>query len=87
MIKQISWSEPAAPSGLCSYHYVVGQTAIGYYLITWKDWKDYPSYCVEKTPFNEWLMAGGSLEEAKQAAWEDFQRKILSCLAAPSSVK
>lgn len=81
MIKQIQWGETFDPNGRCSYTHCIGTHPLGEFLITWKGWKDYPSYDVEQAPLEGLQQYGfNSLEEAKSETQLVLDKKINECL-------
>jgi len=79
-IKQILWGEESKPNREVSYNYVIGKTPIGRYLITWKGWKENPTYCVDKSPFEDYCdIYECTLEDVKKACQSHFDKKIRGC--------
>ena len=76
----IEWSEKKPPGELVRYSHVLGDTPFGQYKITWKGWKDSPSFVVEG-PSQEWIDCCATLEEAKQKVLEDCREKVAKWLA------
>lgn len=77
----IAWGEITEPNEEHRYHHVKGESPIGEFLITWKGWKESPSYDVDETPFGYPTIYEITLEAAKEEAQKFFERKIHSCLA------
>ncbi len=78
-IPALVWTDPMPPTkGSHPYDHVAAQTPFGEILITWKGWKDYPSYCVDTHPLPEYFYSGNTLEDAK----ENAERAYLDALAA-----
>lgn len=78
-IKPIDWSDEVQPNDVCGYNHVNGDTHLGSTLITWKGWKDSPSYDIEQESYG-WIGSEISLESAKEAAWKHHQEVILKCI-------
>lgn len=78
---RLKWTEVAPPCEECRYHHVSAQTPFGRFLITWKGWKDYPSYDVEEAPWtDQWWYSGSDLDDAKMAAETEMNKRIQECL-------
>lgn len=60
------WSKPKKASEEIPYDHVVWITPISKYIITWKSWKENPSYDVELDEI--WLGSAYDLDEAKKIA-------------------
>lgn len=71
-VKAFLWVRNAEKD--CSYDNSAADTPFGRYFITWKSWKDYPSFTVDEAP-GEFVYTGGSLEETQAACAADFARK------------
>lgn len=79
-VKPIEWSEELEANGRDSnYNHVKGTCPIGTFIITWKGWKDYPSYDVESSVADIHI-SGNSLEEVKKLCEEYYASKVLDCL-------
>jgi len=64
----MNWTEPKPPTeGESNYDHVRLQTPLGEIIITWKSWKESPSYDIE-IGFGEWIGCEYSLEDAKEKA-------------------
>lgn len=74
---QLTWTDPSEPNEACPYDHTKAETPFGAYLIEWKSWKDYPGYSVELR--DEFIATGDSLEEAKELAQADFDRRLTAC--------
>ena len=74
-LKKIIWSGDEN----CRYDHVRGASPLGEFLITWKSWKEEPSFDVEG-PVGIDLYDVYSLNEAKECAHELYKAKILSCI-------
>jgi len=71
--RHLKWAEPKPPTkGSHPYDHVTAQTPFGEILITWKSWKDYPSYCVDTHPIPGYFHAADTLEDAKKKAEQDY---------------
>lgn len=84
MIKWTEVYEPGSASGIetCMYDHCFGITPAGNYLITWKGWKNYPFYYIDKSPFigsNDYR-SFDTLKAAKDAAESHFEEVIQECL-------
>lgn len=82
MVKPLEWCEPREGTEAIRYDHVIAETAIGRILITWKSWKDYPSYDIEEIPWGDGAGFYGysSLEEAKEVAFEELQKMVFSLI-------
>jgi len=72
----IQWTEPSKGHDAVRYDHVYGRTPFGDFLITWKSWKDMPAYTIDDTPWNEFLSTHDSLDDAKNAAEEEYNRRL-----------
>ena len=83
-IKPIEWGEVSEPDNNIPYNYVKGETPIGEFLITWKGWKESPSYDVEFIPDRfeggTYIFSTRSLDDAKSEAYERYCGTIRECL-------
>ena len=79
-IKQIQWSEVRQPDDDCCYTHVIGETPFGRFLITWKGWKESPSFDVEESPWDVWVGSGYDLENAKKLAQDYFEKTIMEAI-------
>lgn len=79
-VKPLSWSEPQAPNSEISYDHVFAETPFGRILITWKGWKENPSFDVDESPWPDNFKAFFSLEEAKMVIEKEFCNRLLACL-------
>jgi hypothetical protein len=58
-------------------------TPFGRFLLTWKGWKDEPSYGFDETPWGEVEYHGwNSVEEAQEWAAQEMERHIDKCFKA-----
>ena len=77
----VEWSEPHRPNESCSYDHVIGITVFGRILITWKSWKEPPSFDIEEFP-NEcgdlYCKYPTSVEDAKRLCEEELHKMITS---------
>ena len=79
------WSEPSPPNGDdCFCDHVKAITPFGEIMITWKSWKEHPSYDVEHEWDGPWPY-GDTLQEAKDEAQKMFAEKILQSLGVSES--
>ena len=77
-VKKLVWSGVREPDKECMYHHIIGEAPCGgRYLVTWKGWKDYPSYVIDETPWGEWLDGGPTIEASVEIAQADFDRHII----------
>jgi len=74
---QLIWTEPSKPNNACPYDHTTAETPFGEYLISWKSWKDYPGYGVDFC--ENYVAFGDTLEEAKNLAQADFDRRLAAC--------
>lgn len=79
MAKPLEWTEESSPNESCPYDHTQALTPFGYYRITWKSWKDYPSYGVDFG--EEYIVEGNTLSLAKEAAQADYDRRVLDATA------
>jgi len=79
-IKPIEWADPLPCDSDVRYDHVYGECPLGRFLITWKSWKDYPGYCIDETPWNEWGGVADTLDEAKQMAWDKYSELVGACI-------
>ena len=80
-IKDIQWSEETGSNDQCCYDHVIGEYPMGRVLITWKSWKDDPSFDVECDNFG-WIGTEYSLKDAKQLAQRNYHDIITNCIIA-----
>lgn len=74
---QLTWTDPSKPNDSCPYDHMRADTPFGEYLITWKSWKDYPDYGIDFQ--DNYVSFASSLEEAKDAAQADFEKRLAAC--------
>ena len=81
---EIEWSEEKEPNNEVSYNHVIGQTPLGEFLITWKGWKEYAGFDIEKTPFKSdecgYLDSFSNLDSAKKLAAKHYYEKLYECM-------
>jgi hypothetical protein len=70
--KPLIWTEPQIPNDEIVYTHVIAHTPFGRILITWKSWKDHPSFTVDEHPSIDFFCCAFSLEEAKERAEKDY---------------
>lgn len=81
MANPLEWSPAEEPNGESPYDHTRAKTPFGDYLITWKSWKDFPSYDVE---FQEiYRTSRNLLRDAKVAAQEDYDSRIELAASTP----
>lgn len=68
----MNWSKERIP-GKIPYNHVVCETPLGECVISWKGWKEHPSYDIDLD--DEWIGSEYSLEEAKQVAQQHLEKK------------
>jgi hypothetical protein len=78
-VKGINWSEERESNEEHGYNHVIGVSALGEFVITWKGWKKIRSYDVDESPFG-WLGSESTLESAKKLAQREFECKVIECL-------
>lgn len=76
---KINWSEVNPPGSECHYDHVRGETPFGNILMTWKGWKDYISISLDESPWGAEGYAGSTVEDAKRAVEEEFNRRLQIC--------
>jgi hypothetical protein len=79
--KSLVWSENFKPNDYCRYDHCIADTPFGEFLISWKSWKDYPSFSIDEAPGDhDKYSCYFSLDAAKQEC-DDFWLKTLNnCL-------
>lgn len=80
-VKQIEWSEERPSNAQIPYNHVIGKTPLGNFEITWKSWKESPSFNVEHTVFG-YISDHISLDDAKKDAQDYFEKTVLDCLGS-----
>lgn len=78
-IKPLVWSEFFPPDEHHHNNYCIAETPLGRFLISWKSWKDNQTFVVKETPWGEWGVVFGSLQEAKENAENNWQKKLKEC--------
>jgi len=80
-VKKIDWEGPFVPGehGI-SYDHVMAHTPIGKLSISWKSWKDSPSYCSHDYPDHMPFFFGDTLDEVKDLIQGYFNELILSMI-------
>lgn len=78
-VKKIEWSEERSSNEQIGYDHVIGTTPLGNFQITWKGWKDSPSYTVEHMVFG-YVADHISLDDAKKDAQERYDKTVMNCL-------
>lgn len=59
------------------YDHCIAETPFGRFLITWKGWKENPSYDVEESPLsNHKWFDGDTLQETKQWCEKKFNKVL-----------
>jgi hypothetical protein len=79
-IKPLQWSIRYKPNSDIRYDHVIANTAFGRFLITWKSWKELNEAAIEETPWGGYMSETGAVEELKQIAEQEWQKRILSCI-------
>ena len=80
-VKAIVWGVHGEPNDKIRYDHVVGVTPIGEYLITWKSWKEYPTFTIDAHPFNsDFCPCEMYLHKAKDECQKHFDRMIRCCV-------
>jgi hypothetical protein len=72
----IKWLAEKDPDKTCGYNNVVGETPFGRFLITWKGWKEWPTYTVDDAPIDVVGFCGSSLDEAKEHCDVEYAKLI-----------
>lgn len=74
---KLNWTDNGRPN--CGYNNATAQTPFGEILITWKGWKDYPTFCVDEP---EWLAGKmysmDTLEDTQKWCEEEYLRLLTS---------
>lgn len=73
---KLAWSEPLKPSSTVAYNHATAETPFGRFLVTWKAWKESPSYTVDETPWGDFMGSFGSLQEAQRACAVAFGERL-----------
>lgn len=74
---KLKWSEPSPPTSGCRYDHVTAETPFGRFLLTWKSWKEAPSYGFDETPWNDLEYHGWqTIEEACAWAETELQSRL-----------
>ena len=63
---KMKWSEPHKPNDNISYDYVTMDSPLGEFIISWKSWKETPSYDLELD--GKWLSSDWDLTQCKSGA-------------------
>lgn len=80
-VKPLDWHGPYKPGqNDIPYDHVIAETPLGRISISWKSWKDYPSYCSHDYPEFMPFVSGSSLEEVKNLIQQDFNEIIMSMI-------
>lgn len=81
---RLPWSEPSRANEKCRYDHTFVDTAFGRLLLTWKSWKDDPSYGFDEVPWGDFgtveYRDWNSVEEAQLWAEEELERRLLEAL-------
>lgn len=78
----IEWSETREPDKDCHYTHIIGQTAFGRVLITWKGWKDHDWPTVDESPWG--FMSGDSdAESTKRLVENEYNRRLRCAVGSP----
>ena len=74
----LKWSENFKPNKDVSYRHCYAETPFGRFLLTWKSWKDCPTYGFDETPFKDdvWYDGWDSVEEAQAAAEQRLIKEL-----------
>lgn len=73
----LEWTKPSKPTDDCHYNHVIAETPFGRFLLTWKDWKDYPDYGFDNTPWGEVEYHGWTtIEDAQKWAVDEMVRRV-----------
>lgn len=81
-IKPIEWTDEQPPNESCSYNHVCGKTPLFKFQITWKGWKENPSFSVEigRDSYYEWYAEGVDLDDAKRIANDYYTTVVNDCI-------
>lgn len=79
-VKQIKWEKEQPPNNVCGYDHVIGKTPLGKFRITWKGWKESPSYDLEFEFDKSCFHYDDSLDGLKEITERLFKDMINSCL-------
>lgn len=83
-MRELKWTDPASPDADCPYDHVSAETPFGTIRITWKGWKDYPSYDVDVHPIADFFESYDTLEDAKKGASDAFKAALHESLGEQS---
>jgi hypothetical protein len=92
MIKPLVWSTNRKPNEDCRYDHCIAETPFGRFVIGWRSWKieyredfsvvEHPLRKLGDTERNPYCFnTFWTLDEAKQAVQDEFERRILEALA------
>lgn len=81
---RLYWTENMPPSESCRYDHCIAETPFGRFLITWKSWKEYDSPTVDETPWGDWYVAFNSIDAAKAACQQEFNKRLARCGHQPT---
>lgn len=79
--KSLVWSENFKPNNICSYDHCIADTPFGQFLISWKSWKDYPSFTIDEAPGSlELYTRYNLLKDAKQECNYHWLKTLNNCI-------
>ena len=80
LVKPLKWTEERGLNSDIAYNHVISVTPFGRFVISWKGWKDNPTYCIEETPWLEYGGVANTLDDAKYKANCMLCERVLACL-------
>ena len=78
-VRELIWSEEKQASRAIHYTHVTASMPVSQFTITWKGWKESPSFDVESSSWG-YIGSGFDLEEAKEICQNEFNRLVSQCL-------
>jgi hypothetical protein len=85
VVSPLEWSKDAGPNSGCHYTHTQAETPFGRMLITWKGWKDYPSFALDESPFGPRSLSSSTADAAREEAEAIYREAVLAALASAPS--
>lgn len=85
-IIRLKWSDTKRPCKEIPYDHVIAETPFGHILITWKGWKENDCPTIDEFPGGGWLSVGSDLEDAKDIAEKEWDKRVSSCIQPNSGI-
>lgn len=74
---ELQWTENRKANELIKYDHCLADTPFGRFLLTWKSWKEFPSYAFDEKPWEGWDEGVfNSVEEAQDWAQLEYSKRI-----------